>query len=67
MKKVIEVNLMVDAAKISGKNNAEIEKFMNDTIHPIIFSGLTERSRGGEVGCSASSDGKGECHVSIRW
>ena len=65
MKKIVEVNLQLDATKVSGKSKDEINQFLKSTILPTILDGLTERSRGGEAGCSVHTDGSGECHVTI--
>ncbi|MBS1638174.1 MAG: hypothetical protein JST26_19835 [Bacteroidetes bacterium] len=66
MKKVVEVNLQLDEKKVIGKTKEEINNFLQTTVLPTLLDGLTERSRGGEAGCSVSDHGW-ECHAGIRW
>ncbi len=67
MKKVVEVNLQLDAAKITGKSKDQINDFLTGSVLPTLLDGLTERARGGEAGCSVHEGGGWECHASIRW
>jgi hypothetical protein len=66
MKQVVEVGLELNTEKINGKSPDEINAFLQSTVMPILLDGLTERSRGGEVGCSVH-DGGWDCHATIRF
>lgn len=60
---VIKVDLALNADAIKGKSAADVKKFIDESVAPVLLAHLTKTTRDGSVDihCTADSHGNASC------